>query len=328
MNHAAATSSIISNNFLVELVKEKFKLGPETTCEIIRIGVNHTYLIQTRTDKYVLRLYTFNWRTKLEILEEIKLLLLLNENNIGISYPIQDQSGAYIQKINAIEGERFAVLFSYAKGEVVKNLSKNICYNLGIQIAKLHQVTINKSLQRKSYNPDTLVHWAYLLAKDFFSESLEEVQYLKKAYEEMSAQFEAIDTSKLRQGIVHLDLWSDNMKIDSDSKITMFDFDNCGNGHLFLDIGYTLMLLFKEEADKDIYAKKAKLFCEAYESISPLSEEEKKLIPYGGLAIWLHYTGVHVQRFNDFSSLFFSKAFLTHWIGFAKSWMAYNNVKI
>ncbi len=56
--------------------------------------------------------------------------------------------------------------------------------------------------------------------------------------------------------------------------------------------------------------------------------EEKKLIPYGGLAIWLHYTGVHIERFNDFSNHFLSEEFLKYWIHTVNQWMEFNEIKV
>jgi hypothetical protein len=52
------------------------------------------------------------------------------------------------------------------------------------------------------------------------------------------------------------------------------------------------------------------------------------LIPYGGLAIWLHYNGIHVERFNDFSNPFLSEEFLKYWIHTVNQWMEFNHIKI
>ena len=57
MPYASTTSSIISTQFLAKLVKEKYNFKENTTCQIIRIGVNHTYLINDNDKKYILRIY-------------------------------------------------------------------------------------------------------------------------------------------------------------------------------------------------------------------------------------------------------------------------------
>ena len=46
---------------------------------MIIAGINDTYLVTDHSDKFVFRIYSFNWRTKAEINEEIKLLNLLKK---------------------------------------------------------------------------------------------------------------------------------------------------------------------------------------------------------------------------------------------------------
>lgn len=326
MKYVPAISSTISPQFLAELVREKYGLN-QVICKVIRVGINHTYLIETDGEKYILRIYTYNWRTEQEVEGEIKLLNLLKET-VSVSYPIQDEKGDYIQKINAVEGIRLMVLFSYAKGEIQRNPSKEICYHLGVEMAKMHQITLDKQFTRIDYNEKTLTGWVLEAVKKHFPEPSSDLEYIERARQMVANQFREADFKQLRSGIVHLDIWSDNLKIGDNSKITLFDFDNCGNGWLFLDIAYTIMLLFKEEADKAIFEEKKGSFYQGYESISPITDEEKRLLPYGGLAIWLHYTGIHARRFNDFSSLFFSRNFLKAWLNLGNNWLIYNEIEV
>ncbi len=328
MNHFPALSSALSPPHLAELVIEKYGFGKSLTCQTIRLGVNHSYLISDASNKYVLRVYHYNWRTEKEVLAEVELLNWLKANQISLAAPIPDINQNYIQRINACEGERFAVLFDYAEGEQLKNMSEEHCHQLGIEMAKIHQLTLDHQIHRKTYSAKSLVTWALQMLRQRFDASLEAMEYFARANAEITKQFAEADTSQLRMGVVHLDIWSDNLKVKTDSSITLFDFDNCGNGYLFLDIAYTLMLLFRGEADKAIFEKKSACFYEGYESICPVSAEEKRLIPYGGLAIWLHYSGIHSQRFDDFTNPFFSAAFLKHWVDNVNVWMVYNKVEI
>ena len=328
MSYVPVISSILSPTYLAEFVHQKFRLASDTRCRIIRIGANHTYLITSRTERYVLRVYALDWRTELEISEELRLLNLLQKNKFSVSYPIPDIRGQYIQKMNAPEGLRFAVMFSYAEGEAVKNLSNEACYQLGVTMARLHQQTVDLTINRKNYTADTLVHWAFDLAKGFFGDVSEEMQFFNRALVAIDQEFEQMDPAIVRYGVVHLDIWQDNLKVDQHNVISLFDFDNCGNGPLFLDLGYTLMSLYRHEPDKEQYREKRKLFLQAYRSTVALSEAEERLLPYGGLAIWLHYNGVHVQRFDDFSNPFLSPTFLTYWINTARQWMEYHDIQV
>ena len=328
MNPFPVISSILSPVALTQFIIEKYNFSGATTCKVLRQGINHSYLVIDQENKYVLRVYHLDWRSETDIIAELDFLDFLKRNQITVSFPIKDREGNYIQRISALEGKRFAVLFSYALGDTVRNPSEKVCYHLGSTMAKMHQLTINKKIDRKSYNADTLMTWAYEQVKTKFSVQLPAMQYFKRAVETIQDQFSNANASQLRFGAVHLDLWYDNMKIKGDSEITLFDFDNCGNGWLFLDISYSVMSLFRHEPDKDAFRNKFLSFYQGYESVNVLSTEEKRLIPYGGLAIWLHYSGVHAQRFDDFCNVFLSEDFLKYWIQAIDTWMEFNGIKI
>ncbi len=328
MNTVPVISSTLSPMYLNTFIKLQYGFSDHTSCAIFRRGINHTYYVEHKNNKYVFRVYSLKWRSETEIQEELNLLIQLKEDGFSVSYPIEDQQYSYIQTLNAPEGPRFAVLFSYAKGEIIRNPTPNVCHVLGQQMAKFHTYTLGKQLRRIDYNASSLSTWAYTLAKNHFSAELEEIKYVQRANELLLSLFDRINKDKTRFGIVHLDMWYDNMKIDNDLTITIFDFDNCGNGGLFLDIGYTAMLLFRHEPDKVAYATKINEFYAGYQKLTRISDEEFKLIPYAGLAIWIHYMGIHVQRFDDWSNVFLSKDFLKYWINTVKSWMEYNGIDI
>lgn len=328
MTNDSVISSVLSPGYLAEIIKKNYDLGSAIKCGVIKTGVNHSYLVSSEEVKYVLRVYFIDWKTEIEIGEELKLLEYLKESGVSVSYPIKDRLGKYIQKVQAPEGERFAVLFSYAEGEAVRMFSEKLCYQLGKTMAQMHQLTVNRNLQRKNYDAETLVNWAFLKANEHFTEASAEMEYFARVNSKITDEFKNADTNDLRNGIVHLDLWHDNMRIRNESEFTFFDFDNCGNGWLFLDISYSLMLIFRNEPDKEKFRKKQQQLFKGYESVTVISDEEYRLMPLGGPAIWLHYTGIHVQRFNDFSNHFFNEEFLKYWIRIVKDWMEFNQVDV
>src|SRR5689334_14365612 len=119
MNVFPVSSSILSASHLATLIKDSYGLNTDVHCELIKAGVNHTYLIMSGADKYIFRVYSHGWRTEEEINEEIRLLEYLKGNGISVSHAIKKASGAYIQLLKAPEGDRFGVLFTYAEGEKI-----------------------------------------------------------------------------------------------------------------------------------------------------------------------------------------------------------------
>jgi Ser/Thr protein kinase RdoA (MazF antagonist) len=320
--------STLSAPHLAIFLQEKYSFGEGTTCRIFRTGINHTYMITEQETRYVFRVYSYQWRTETEIAEELRLLDLLREKGVSVSYPIADTNKNYIQQILAPEGLRYGVLFSFAEGQKIRNLNETTCESIGALMARMHLATLDMGLGRVHYTVPTLAQLPYQYAQKYYADSLAEMQFVKKAGGYLAAFFAQADSSQLRKGVVHLDLWYDNMNIAGDRDITLFDFDFCGNGWLMLDVAYFMVQLFNTEPDKKLYEVKRTAFYRGYESITTLSEEERRLLPHAGLAIWLFYLGVQARRFDNWSNIFLTENYLKHFIGLIVNWLEYNKIDL
>lgn len=314
MAHFPVISSNLSTAHLALFLQEKYELSKGTTCNLLKAGINHTYLIKDQKQQYIFRVYSLNWRTEVEISAEIKLLNELKEQNISISYPIFDKKENYIQTINAPEGNRFAVMFSFAEGEKLLNFSEENHYNIGFLMAKFHQITINKNLERVQYSSKTLLIDSLKKLSQFLPENTNEMAFMQATQAYLLNEFAATKTDKIRQGIVHLDIWFDNLNITKDNKITIFDFDFCGNGWLCLDIAYYILQVHSTEKDEQICKAKVISFIKGYESITAISEEEKRILPMLGVSIYFFYLGIQCERFDNWSNTFLNELYLKRFI--------------
>ncbi|MCW3160173.1 phosphotransferase [Chryseobacterium oryctis] len=319
-------ASILSQTELGKFITDKYQLKAHFDCKLFRTGVNHTYFMSNQNTKYVVRVYCHNWRTKFEIQEELELLNLLKQHNLSISIPIPDENGNLIQEINAPEGLRYIVLFTFAKGEKIRFMTNETCFAIGSMMAKIHNITATKKINRVNYNSDVLMNKAYDYLNDFFPDNLSEMIYLKQISSKISRSFEESNLSANQKGIVHLDIWYDNLSVNKENDITIFDFDNCGNGSLILDVGYFCKQLFFIETDKNIYEIKVDSFLNGYKSERELSEKELKLIPEAGASIFIFYLGVQAQRF-DWSNIFLTENYLKMFVGRIKNWLDYYEEK-
>ena len=322
MSTFPVTKSTLSAEALQAFVVEHYNLSNNTTCRLFRTGINDTYFITDTTTKYVLRVYAYNWRTKAEIQEELQLLNTLKANTVSISFPIKNSKNDFINTIQAPEGDRYAVLFSFAEGEKVRFMDTDTCFTVGKLMATIHNTTLNQTINRTHYNIDTLVDEPYKAINAFFPETLESMEYLKTLGKQSTEAFNTIDLKYFNQGVIHADLWYDNMNITEDNAITIFDFDFCGNGLQIIDVAYFCKQLFHIETDKTNYELKFKSFIEGYQSVKPLSKEELAFIPNAGAAIWMFYLGVQARRF-DWSNIFLTKNYLDFFVGRIKSWLEY-----
>jgi Ser/Thr protein kinase RdoA (MazF antagonist) len=315
MTHFPVTNSNLSATHIGLFLQEKYSLSKDTKCQLIKAGINDTYLITDHLDKFVFRIYSLNWRTPAEIVEEIKLLNELKQKNISISYPLPDKKNNFIQTLNAPEGDRYAVLFTYARGEKLHIISAETHFHIGQLMAQLHKVTNNQTLNRAEYSPEVILIDSLEQVSNFLTAGTEEMNFMLSAQKNLIKEFENADTSQLRKGIVHLDIWFDNINVTEENEITIFDFDFCGNGWLCLDIAYYIMQLHNvEKYEPKDYQPKVESFIKGYESITPISKEEKRLLPMLGTSLYFFYLGIQCQRYDNWSNSFLSENYLKRYI--------------
>ena len=72
MTHFPVSNSNLSATHIGLFLQEKYSLSKDTKCKLIKAGINDTYLVTGNSDKFVFRVYSLNWRSKMEIDEAIK----------------------------------------------------------------------------------------------------------------------------------------------------------------------------------------------------------------------------------------------------------------
>jgi Ser/Thr protein kinase RdoA (MazF antagonist) len=327
MSSVPVLASTVSPLYLQDLIISKYGLEKGTICQLLRTGMNHTYKIKSGTNNYILRLYSFNWRSKIEILEELDLLTELSGLSIPVSFPVQNNDKEYLNELIAPEGLRYFVLFSFADGESVRNLNVDTCAKIGELVATIHNELLDRSIQRIDYGVGNMIESSYATLNTFFHSSIGPMKTLLGINNIVVHKLMEADSSKLRKGIIHLDIWYDNMAITENDEITIFDFDFCGNGLLITDIAYFLKQLFHIEPDKIKYEELKEGFLKGYIKKAPIAAEEIELIPYLGWSVFMFYLGIQTSRF-DWSNIFLSENYLKMYVGRMVGWMAYHNIKV
>jgi Ser/Thr protein kinase RdoA (MazF antagonist) len=314
MTHFPVTNSNLSAEHLLPFLQERYDLVTSTGCHLLRAGINDTYMI-SGAPNFVFRVYSLQWRTAIEISEELFLLNKLKQSGISVSFPIADHNGSYIQTLDAPEGERYGVLFSYADGKKQHQLPKETHFEVGALLARMHIVTDGLRLQRTNYTGDVLLIDSLKRLTHFLPEDAEEMQFMISAQQYILEELSKANTHELRKGVVHLDFWFDNLNITPGNEITVFDFDFSGNGWLVLDIAYYISQL--HNTGKYIlqeYAPNVEYFLKGYESVITITEEEKRLVPILGVSLYFFYLGVQCSRYNNWSNSFLSEDYLKRYI--------------
>ena len=321
------TSSILSATHLSLFLQEKYLFSQHTSCQLLKAGINHTYLLTDGIDKAIFRVYSLNWRTEKEIEEEIRLLTLLRANDLPVSVPVADMDGNYTQLLHAPEGSRFGVLFSFAEGEKLLTFSAELHYKIGQIMARFHQITHNLTLERDTYTAQVMVGRTVEKLTPFLATDTPEMAFMNATQKYLLDELARMDTNQVRRGVVHLDIWFDNLNSTPDGSVILFDFDFCGNGLLCYDLAYYIMQIYSTETEETEFLQKKAGFLSGYESVTELSAEEKRLLPMLGEAVYFFYIGIQCDRFVDYSSVFLNELYLKRFINLRlKRWFDYTKV--
>lgn len=284
--------SLVSSTALKANLLPRYAFSREATIVLIHQGFHDTYLITSAGIRYVLRIYKSGWKTYEQVGAELSLLLMLKEAGFSVSGPLADQHNDLIQKIEAPEGERYAVVFTYAPGKAVASLTADHAILFGKHLAAMHLVTANKRIVHlnREYTVDNILEFAIASVQLVIPGHDHAVNKLVMICDELRKRLSTAVISDCKWGICHGDPHHENIFVDPVTKsMALFDFDFAGNGLLLYDLG---SFCFYERNNPDHIV----CFLEGYEQITPLSETERALLTEFKLLMMLFHLGARSRN--------------------------------
>jgi Ser/Thr protein kinase RdoA (MazF antagonist) len=293
-------------------------------------GVSDTYLLENEQSKYILKVYRAAHRSQAEIAGEVELLTYLREQGGAVAAPLTAQNGAFLLPLAAAEGERFGVLFAFAPGRVVMDLSDTQLRMVGREMARLHNLTAGLSLQhpRPGYDLDTTLRQPLRALEPAFRDYPEGYAELQALVNQALDKLENTDTTAFSHGYCHYDFLPKNFHFDAAGQLTFFDFDFAGPGYLVNDVMTFFVHFFLHRLHHQVSAEEATrslaVFVAAYREVRPLADAELAAIPYLGVGFWLFYFEFAYRHFDDWSNTFFGPRYLRERVGWIKQWAAWH----
>jgi homoserine kinase type II len=235
---------------------------------------------QLETDKGPMVLTLFETKTMREAERLGELLKHLAAQNFHSHRVVEMADGALIG-----EHERKAVMLKhYLKGEVLAVLSERMVRQLGTQMALLH------AIPAPNYLPDEP---AFGLKRIRLGLAEVRDDSFKEWLDQRIEQLEQRMGNKLPNGLVHADLFNDNVLFRDEELVALIDFEDAGHTVLVYDIGMAIVGTCLQGTNVDW--EKARALVRGYESLRNLEAQERNSlqasIEYGALstAYWRYW---------------------------------------
>ena len=261
------------NHNKIEEILSNYSLGKLNQFKGIEEGIeNSNYFLSVGKKKFILTVY--EKRVKSEDLPFFSnLMSSLNKSNFKCPAPIINNQN---ETITDFEGKKLMIV-SFLEGKAKQNLSPLNCKSVGIEVANMHKITSNFKFKRD--NDLSVKSWRTLFnsVKDKCSKIHKD---LPKLIEENLGDVEKNWPVNLPRGIIHADLFHDNIFFIKDKFSGIIDFYfSCEDFFAFeIAICFNALCFDGLKENLSFNVTKAKNFIDGYTSIRKLSEVEKNNI--------------------------------------------------
>ena len=254
----------------IAIINSKFNIEKIISFQGIKKGIENTnYLLKSNNRKFILTIFEKRVSNK-EIPFFMKLMDELNCTKIKCPKPIKNKDGNYIIKLK----NKIACVVSFLEGKDKKKLNSRDCLEIGKEIAEMHLITKKIKLFRKNsmgiknLNP-------LLISIKFKSEKFNNLKnFLINNLKDIKKKW----PKKLPNGIIHGDLFIDNIFFKTNKLSGIIDFYFAANDYFMYEIAICINALCfdKKKTKFKINKQKIKNLIKGYESIKKISLTEKK----------------------------------------------------
>jgi homoserine kinase type II len=256
-----------------------FSIGEIVELRGIAAGITNTnYFVITDNARYVLTIFE---RNKLEELPYfVDLMTHLAKHGVPCPAPIADKNGL---ALHVLKGKP-ALMVSCLKGSDTATPNAAQCAQVAKTLAQMH--IAGHDFTRKSHN-QLGSDWRMVTAQQVMPKLSLDEQTLLKA--ELDFQ-EGLNLVDLPHGVIHGDLFRDNVLFDSDKLGGFIDFYYACDDSLAYDVAIAVNDWCVLE-DGSFDEEKLKAFLGAYQAVRPFTEAEclnwHALLRSAALRFWL-----------------------------------------
>ena len=256
---------------LAEFLKT-YDIGELLSYKGIAEGVeNSNFLLHTTRGSYILTLYEKRVE-KDDLPFFLGLMTHLAANGINCPQPVTNRKG---EALGSLCG-RPAAIITFLEGVWPRKPNVAHCAGVGEGLARMHLAGANFAIKRA--NALSVAGWRPLF--DAAASRADEVQPGLRAF--LAAELDYLSggvwPSNLPEGVIHADLFNDNVFFLGDKLSGIIDFTFACNDMLAYDVAICLNA-WCFEPDHSFNVTKARAFLSAYGRVRKLSEAEEAALP-------------------------------------------------
>lgn len=248
-----------------------YGLGPVLSCKGIAEGVENTnYLVGTTSGQFILTLYEKRVDTG-DLPFFLGFMEHLAAKGLSCPTPIRDQEGRNLRELAG----RPAALVTFLEGLWLRRPLAQHCHSVGVALARLHQAGRDFKIPRaNALGPEG---WRPLFER--FKDRADEVRPgLAATIENELETVLGTWPRDLPYGVIHADLFPDNVFFKGDQLSGLIDFYFACNDGLAYDIAVCLNAwCFRDDLSFDL--EKGAALLAGYQSVRRLTSAECDVLP-------------------------------------------------
>src|SRR5690606_11419836 len=260
----------ISDEELEAFVAE-YDIGTVVSCKGIAEGVeNSNYLLHTDRGPYILTLY--ERRVEPEDLPFfLRLMEHLAENGIACPTPIHGRDGKVLRELCG----RPAAIVTFLQGLWPRRIMPEHCTEVGAALARMH--IAGESFPMRRPNNLSVAGWRKLY--EHCADHADDVRV--GLAREIAGELDVVESAwptDLPKGVIHADLFPDNVFFKGGSLSGIIDFYFACTDFLAYDIAICLNA-WCFERDNSFNVTKARLLLASYSRVRPIDDAELDALP-------------------------------------------------
>jgi Ser/Thr protein kinase RdoA (MazF antagonist) len=266
---------------------------------------------------FFFKIYFKSRRSRKDVQEEVRLLLHLLADGIGVCEPIGSVKDKYVLSISAPEGERSAVLYRAVEG--AEESTERHRRALGRMVAQMHQSadTLDPPYARDDFELEHVLDDNLAAIGRLMTHRADDFQLIRSIAEyARELVLNSLAPQSPEHGPCHGDLFGGDVLYSPSGEPVIFDFESSGTGWRALDIAiYGGSTDWMDTTEEGELRRKREVgqFLEGYGSVRQLTEGEIRVLSLDSAVHHIFLMGIVLRFWTDRDGWYWANDEFINW---------------